>query len=233
MVTPRVDFRQSINTLSAWVSRLRTSPDDIPAVGELTQRALEAFLGRDGAQRVAVEQAARAYEHTTSRQGDEQVHTHALVPPVDGIVDFEDMDVSRLTAEIDPDESWGWPLYERWSPEAAEAAAREQATQSRQLAAAWGRLARDKRLKHGDPTTSESFQRHYQREAEPVQARERAERVLGLRPDPVIGRTACVDELAVACERVDRVLGLRREPVTDRVAAADELDRCRARGWSM
>jgi hypothetical protein len=195
MVTPRVHFRQPINTLSAWVSRHRTCSDDIPAVGELAQRAIEAFLGRDGAQRVAVEQAARAYQHTTSRQGDEQVHTHALVLPVDGIVDFDDLDTSRLTVEIDPDEPWGWTVYQRWTPEAAVAAAREQAAQCRQLAAAWGRQARDKRLKHGDPTTGESFQRHYQREAEPVQARERAERVLALEAEPITDCTARVETL--------------------------------------
>jgi hypothetical protein len=206
MVTPRVDFRHPINALSAWVSRLRTSSDDIPTAYEVAQRAVEAFLGRDGAERVAVEQAARTYQHTTSRQDDDQVHTHALVPSVDGIVDFDGLDTSRLTVEVDPDEPWGWPLYERWTPEAAAAAAREQAAQCRQLAAAWGRLARDKRLKRGDPTTSEAFQRHYQREAEPTQARERAERVLALQAEPARRYPMCVD---------------------------DEFDRAHVRRWSM
>jgi hypothetical protein len=195
MVTPRVDVRHPIHIFTAWVSRLRTPSDDIPTVGELSRRAVEAFLGRDGAQRVAVEQAAHAYEHTTSRRDDAQVHTHAVVPSVDGIVDVDDLDTSRLVVEVDPDEPWGWPLYQRWTDEDTEAAAREQAAQSRQLAAAWGRLACERRLKGRDASACERYQQRFQRGAEPAQARQRAERVLGLRPDPVTDCAARVDEL--------------------------------------
>ncbi len=194
MVTPVAGWRHPKHALTAWVSRLRTSSDDIPTVGELSRRAVEAFLGRDGAARLAVEQAARTYEHVTARGDDPQVHAHALVPPVDDIVGVDDLDTARLTVEVDPDQLWGWPLYERWTVEAAQVAVREQAAQCRQLAAAWGRLARDKRLQNVNSTTSEAFQRHYQRQAEPAQARERTERVLGLRPEPVTDCMALVDE---------------------------------------
>jgi hypothetical protein len=205
MVTPRVDVRHPIHAFTAWVSRLRTAPDDIPTVGELSRRAVEAFLGRDGAQHLAVAQAARAYEHTTTRRDDPQVHTHALVPAVDGIVEFDDLDTARLVVEVDPDEPWGWPLYERWTTEDAETAVREQAARCRQLAAAWGRNARDKRLLRVDPKVCEAYQQYYQRQAQPDQARERTERVLGLRPDPITNCTTRVDE----------------------------LDRSQGRGWSM
>jgi hypothetical protein len=194
MLFPRVDFRHPKKTVTAWVARLRNASDDIPSAYEVAERALEAFLGRDGAERVAVGQAARAYQHTTSRVTDPQVHVHALVPSVDGIVDFDDLDTSRLTVGIDPDEPWGWPLYERWTPEAAEAAVREQAAQCRQLAAAWGRLARERRLKGRDSSQCERFQRRYQLDAEPQRARERAERVVALQAQPATGYPMCVDD---------------------------------------
>jgi hypothetical protein len=205
MVTPRVEFQHPLRAFTAWVSRLHTPADDLPTVGELSQRAVEAFLGRDGAQRVAVEQAARAYQHSTARRDDPQVHTHALVPSAEGIVDFDDLNTSRLVIEVDPDQPWSWPAYQRWTAEDAETAVREQAAQSRQLAAAWGRLARERRLTGRDASVCERYQQHFQRDAEPEQARQRAERVLGLRPDPI----------------------------TDCTAGVEELDRSRGRGWSM
>jgi hypothetical protein len=159
MVTPRVDFRHPINTLSAWVSRLRTPSDEIPTAYEVAQRALEAFLGRDGAARVAVAQAARAYEHTTSRRDDPQVHSHALVPLVDGIVDFDGLDTARLTVEIDPDEPWGWPTDD----DAAERLVRQDNTLARRQAATCGRLAMDARMAGKDPRGFEREQRFYQR----------------------------------------------------------------------
>jgi hypothetical protein len=189
MVTPGVDFRHPINALSAWVSRLRTSSDDIPTVGELSRRAVEAFLGRDGAERVAVEHAARAYEHT-SRGNDPYVHTHAVVPSVDGIVDLDGLDTGRLTVEVDPDEPWGSSDYERWTAEAAEAAARRHAGSCREAAAIWGRAARDARLDGSDPSEPDGHQRYYQRRSQLQDARERVELQLAVElADDEIGRS--------------------------------------------
>jgi hypothetical protein len=169
MVTPRVDVRHPINAFTAWVSRLRSPSDDIPTVGELSRRAVEAFLGRDGAARLAVEQAARVYQHSTSRREDPQIHAHALVPPVDGLVDVDGLDTARLTAEIDPDEPWGWPTDD----DAAERLIREDNALARRQAATCGRLAMTARMAGKDPRDFEREQRFYQRWPERDEGRER------------------------------------------------------------
>ena len=85
MLVPFAGRRGRLGALTGWLSPRRRTPDLAWLDRQAAQRASAAFTHADAAERKAVARAAVVGEPDTarrsrcSRDGDRQVHTHAIV----------------------------------------------------------------------------------------------------------------------------------------------------------